>query len=106
MADGVTILHQASGELLGTKSLLKKLKVQTGTFLIVGSGNGIAPMFLARDAEDSMQAELLAFRIGRGDCIQAGDRIVLTDGQTMVFRGGREAATTFVGTFILHSPSA
>jgi len=104
MADGVTILHQASGELVAEKSLFKKPRGQAGTFLIIGSAKGIMPMFLARDAEDSMQAELLAFRIGRGDCVQAGNRIVLTDGQTMVFRGGPEAATIFVGTFILHSP--
>jgi len=105
MAPGVVIDHQASGWLAERKRMFKEGERKRGTFLILKMdnerGKGAMAVFLAVEDEASMQADALPFTTVGGHCMPNGDVITLPDGQRMIFAGGRDAAVTFLGAFLL-----
>lgn len=108
MALGVVIDHQASGWLAGPKRIFREGQRKGGTFLILkvshGGVAGVLVVFLAVEDEGTMQANPLPFGPIKGQYQVNEEEITLPDGQRMIFAGGRQAAATFLGAFLLAKP--
>lgn len=99
MGAGTTIVHQASGWLAQPKRMFRAGERKRGTFLVLSRPEGALPVFLAVDAEVTMNADVLPLR----GLQSTGDGVALQDGRRLIFSGGSEAASMFIGSYIQHS---